>query len=174
MALLPFGGIFSVLDGPFPCPNSPPAEYDYCPESVLLPLRDRLFSLCLNGPGQRTPMILPPDTPPFPCEQLGGGELRRGCLHGDGLVIDSQSGSREPWQAGNPRPMTCGARCLCVSGVCERMSGWMNLWHTVRWQDEAGIRMSNCWRCLVWRNAKHLVWRLALQRWINYACSEEN
>lgn len=49
---------------------------------------------------------------PHPMSTAGGGELRRGCRHDGGLLTESQSG--EPRQAGNPRPMTRGTRCLLV------------------------------------------------------------
>ncbi len=137
---------FQRLASPFLCPNSLPAEYDYCPESVLLPLRDRLFSLSLNGPRQRATLILPP----FPCEQLRAESWGEAAFTVMGLSLSHRAESPDRQGIQGQWPVALAA---CV---CERMTGWMDLWHTVRWQGEGGC-MSDSRGCLVWRNAECLL-----------------
>lgn len=109
--------MFNVLAGPFLCPNSPSAEYDYCPERFLLPLRDTLFSLCLNGPGAESHDD--PSSPPM--WTAGGGELRSGGLHGKGFVIDSQSPDGEGIQGQWPVEL---AASVSPASVREWLDGW--------------------------------------------------
>lgn len=73
--------------------------------------------------------------------------------HCNGLVIDSQSEGERHDRRGNPRPVTPGTRYLCVFRVCEGMTGWMDLWHKLRWQGAGGGHgkfleisgMKECW-----------------------------
>lgn len=71
------------------------------------------FFFLLNGPRQRASMILPP----HPMWTAGSRELRRGRLHSDGFVTNSQSEASDLWHS-------------VPSGLVRE---WLDLWHKLRW-----------------------------------------
>lgn len=100
--------------------RAPPVEYNYCPESFFsLPLRDRLLSLSLNGPGAQSP-----DDPSLPSHVNSWGSRAEAAFTVTGSSLTHRAESPH-WQAGNLRPVTCGVRCLCVCNVCVRENEWI-------------------------------------------------
>ena len=123
------------------------------------------FLSASEWPGGREPrwaLLLPSHV-----NSWGRGEARRGeARRGEAaftlmcLSLSHRAAQRAPMiggGGGNPRPMTCGARCQRVCSVCERTTGRTDLWHTVRWQGDGrrGGCMSNARRWLMQRNAEN-------------------
>lgn len=111
---------FRVPVHSLPWAPSPLAEYDYCSVSLPLPLGDRRSSLCLKWPRAGSSSM----------SASGGRELRRSSSSRWRASHWVTERSREPRQAGNPRPVTCGALGFSISSICERIRGWRNMWHT--------------------------------------------
>lgn len=92
-----------------------------------------------------------PSSPPM--WTAGGGELRRGGLHGKGFVIDSQSPDGEGIQGQWPVAL---AASVSPASVREWLDGWTCDTKSDDRVREGGVCVSNSRRCLVWRNAERL------------------